>query len=125
VAAATLIFAMGAIGLLSSTCLLAWCHQTALHLYAESLAVELSEFDLTVATGQGRYRRAAEGDATEREDRDFVDAVQGKPSRIRAPYHEALRTHRLACAVDRSAREGWRIELGHEDPIPDRPIVDP
>ena len=48
----------------------------------------------------------ARGDPFVREDRDFVDAVQGRPNRIRAPYAEALRTHRLVMAAARSAREG-------------------
>jgi threonine dehydrogenase-like Zn-dependent dehydrogenase len=36
-------------------------------------------------------------------DRDFIDAVQGRPNRIRAPYQEALATHALACAFASAA----------------------
>jgi len=41
--------------------------------------------------------------------RDFIDAVQGRPNRIRAPYSEALQTHRLTTAAARSVREGRRV----------------
>jgi hypothetical protein len=37
--------------------------------------------------------------------------VQGKPNRVRAPYAEALETHRLATTVARSAREGRPIDV--------------
>jgi predicted dehydrogenase len=39
-------------------------------------------------------------------DRAFVDAVRGVGNDVRAPYAEALRTHRLACALASSAVTG-------------------
>ncbi|HEX8375558.1 MAG TPA: hypothetical protein VF606_10305, partial [Geminicoccaceae bacterium] len=63
---------------------------------------------------QGRPVRHAQGDPFVREDRDFVDAVQGKPNLVRVPYAEALRTHRLAVAVARSGRERRPISLSPE-----------
>jgi myo-inositol 2-dehydrogenase / D-chiro-inositol 1-dehydrogenase len=39
-------------------------------------------------------------------DRAFVDAVRGVGNDVRAPYAEALRTHRLACALACSAATG-------------------
>ena len=106
VSIATLHFASGALGSIASTCLLNWPHRIGLHLFGEGLAIELSEFELVVDVGQGRPVQRAQGDPFVREDRDFVDAVQGRPNRIRAPYAEALRTHRLVMAAARSAREG-------------------
>ena len=49
-------------------------------------------------------------DPVEREDRDFLDAVRGAAPAARVPYAEALRTHALAYAADRSAREGVAVE---------------
>ena len=46
----------------------------------------------------------AEGDPFVREDRDFIDAVQGKANKIRASYRDALETHRVTTAASRSAR---------------------
>ena len=109
---ASLRFDGGAVGSVSSTCLLDRLHRAGLHLIAEGMAIELSERELAVEGG-GRQRtvRAAGGDARSRPDRDFLDAVRGRANRVRAPYEEALRTHRLACAVARSAQEGRPVEL--------------
>ncbi len=111
VSVATLHFASGALGQLASTCLLGWPHRIGLHLFGEGLAIELSEFELIVDVGQGRPVQRAQGDPFVREDRDFIDAVRGQPNRIRAPYAEALRTHRLVLAAARSAREGRPLDL--------------
>jgi predicted dehydrogenase len=114
VSTATLHFATGAVGSMSSTCLLDWPHRIGLHLVSEGMMIELSEHELMVDVGQGRPVQAAQGDPFVREDRDFINAVQGKPNRIRAPYHEAIKTHRLATAAARSAREGRAIDLSPE-----------
>ena len=39
-------------------------------------------------------------------DRAFIDAVRGIGDDVRVPYAEALRTHRLACALASSAATG-------------------
>jgi predicted dehydrogenase len=114
VSIATLHFASGALGTIASTCLLNWPHRVGLHLFCEGMAIEMSEFELMVDVGRGRPIQKAEGDPFVREDRDFIDAVRGKMNRIRAPYAEAIKTHRLATAAARSAREGRIIELGPE-----------
>jgi predicted dehydrogenase len=111
VATTTLRFGTGAVGSIASTCLLRWPHRIGLHLFCDAMAIELTEFDLMVDVGRGRPLRQAQGDPFIREDRDFIDAVRGKPDRIRVPYREALRTHRLALAAARSAREGWPVAL--------------
>lgn len=106
VTSATLQFQSGAVGTIASTCLLKWPHRVGLHLFCEGMALELTEHELMVDTGNGRPVRAAQGDPFVREDRDFIDAVQGKKNRIRAPYAEAFRTHRLTVAATVSARDG-------------------
>src|SRR3954453_7989864 len=111
VSTAALRFATGAVGSISSTCLLHWPHRIGLHLFCDGMAIELTEFEIMVDVGQGRPVRAAQGDPFVCEDRDFLDAVQGGPNRIRAPYTEALKTHRLATEAARSARDGRPISL--------------
>jgi predicted dehydrogenase len=108
---AVLRFATGAVGSISSTCLLRWPHRIGLHLFCDGMAIELTEFDIMVDVGQGRPVRAAQGDPFIREDRDFIDAVQGRANCIRAPYAEALRTHFLATEAARSARERCPIRF--------------
>jgi len=111
VSTATLHFDSGALGTIASTCILDWPHRIGLHLFSEAMVIELSEFDLMVDVGQGRPVQQAEGDPFIRQDRDFIDAVRGKPSRIRVPYAEALETHRLVSTVVRSAREERPLEI--------------
>ena len=111
VSTATLHFASGALGQMASTCLLRWPHRIGLPLFCDAMAIEMSEFEIMVDVGKGRPVDKAQGDPFVREDRDFVDAVQGKPNRIRAPYAEALETHRLTTTAAQSAREGRVLEL--------------
>ena len=73
--------------------------------------IELAEFEIMIDVGKGRPVIATQVDPFVLEDRDFVAAVRGGQSRIKVPYDEALRTHRLACALERSASEGRAIEL--------------
>ena len=111
VSTASLQFANGAIANFASTCLLGWNHRVGLHLFGDRLAIEITDHDLMVDVGRGRPVRGAQGDPVWREDRDFIDAVQGRENRIRCPYAEAVATHRLALAIGQSARTGQAITL--------------
>ncbi len=119
VSVATLNFASGAIGTLASTCLLRWKHRTELHLFSEAMAIELSDVSMIIDVGRGRPVEPAQGDPVVREDRDFIDAVQGKSNRIRVPYAEALRTHRLVTLAVESARNGQVINLRQAEEMND------
>lgn len=111
VSTASLRFASGAVGNIGSTCLLNWGHRVGLHLFADGMALELTDHDIMVDVGAGRPVRHAEGDPVWREDRDFIDAVRGEPSRIRCSYGEALKTHRVALAINQSAETGQAVDL--------------
>jgi predicted dehydrogenase len=111
---ASLAFASGAIGNVGSTCLLRWGHRIGLHVFCDSLAIELSEHDLMVDVGAGRPVRRAEGDPVWRQDRDFIDAVRGERNLIRCPYHEALETHRVALAIEQSVATRQPVALRRE-----------
>jgi predicted dehydrogenase len=111
VSLATLHFTSGALGSMASTCLLNWPHRVGLHLFSQGMAIELSEFEIMIDVGRGRPVRPAQGDPFVREDRDFIDAVQGKTNKIRAPYAEAIKTFRLTMAATRSAQESQAVDL--------------
>jgi myo-inositol 2-dehydrogenase / D-chiro-inositol 1-dehydrogenase len=108
---ALLRFRDGAAGILGATCLLSWKHRAGLEVYAEGLALHLSEEQLIVDTGSGPQVIQSSGDAKERVDRAFIDAVLGRGDDVRATYPEAMRTHRLACAVARAATTGRPVQL--------------
>lgn len=111
VSAATLRFSTGAVGNMASTCLLNWPHRVGLHLFSEHMAIELSEHEMMVDVGQGRPVEWNQGDPFVREDRDFIDAVQGKSNRIRCPYSEALKTHLVTTAAALSISQGRPLKL--------------
>ena len=114
---ASLRFASGAVGNVASTCLLRWNHRVGLHIFADGLAMEITDHDLMVDVGRGRPVRHAEGDPVWREDRDFIDAVRGGPNHIRCPYPEALATLRITDAIARSAATGRAIDLSGTDHV--------
>lgn len=106
--AAVMSFASGATGLLATCCLLDRKHRAGLEVHADGIALELSETELVVDGGE---RLRDDGRAKTAVDRAFIDAVQGKRADVRVPYREALRTHRLALALARSARERRPVML--------------
>ncbi|GLW09233.1 hypothetical protein Misp01_43620 [Microtetraspora sp. NBRC 13810] len=104
--AAVLRFADGAAGLLAASSLAAHRHRVGLEVHTDGLALDLSETRLVV---NGDTVIEDPGHAKTLVDREFVNAVQGRPADVRVPYEEALRTHRLALAVARSAAEGGPV----------------
>ena len=109
--AATVRFASGAVATLAATSLLHAKHRAALHTFSEGLVLEVTEAALTVdRAGEREVVHPAE-DPRVVVDREFVAAVRGERAATRAPYDEALRTHRLACAIARSAELGEPVRL--------------
>ena len=102
--AAVLRFAGGAVGTLGTTSSLTWKHRAGLEIFADGLALSLTEDELVIRDADGERRSTADPHAARiAVDRAFVDAVLGRGDDIRVPYAEALRTHRLACALAESA----------------------
>ncbi len=108
--AATLRFASGAVGTLAATSVLGWKERAGLEIYADGLAVRLTESELVVRDGDDRAGTAVDPDSARiAVDRAFVDAVRGTGDDVRVPYPEALRTHALAVAVAESAATGRAV----------------
>jgi myo-inositol 2-dehydrogenase / D-chiro-inositol 1-dehydrogenase len=115
VTAAALRFAAGPVGTLSSACVLGWKHCAGVEVVADGMALRVGENELVVRDGSGEHRMAGDPDAARTAvDRSFVDAVLGLGNDVRVPYGEALRTHRLACAVAESAIAGRSVQLAPE-----------
>jgi predicted dehydrogenase len=112
--AATLRFAGGAVGTLAATCALGWKHRAGLEVYADGLALAVTEDALLVRDADGERRIDGDPEAARTAvDRAFVDAVRGAGDDVRVPYAEALRTHRLALAVAQSAATGRPVAVSH------------
>jgi predicted dehydrogenase len=109
--AATIRFASGAVATLAATSLLLAKHRAALHTFSEGLVLELTESTLTVDDGERRDVVEAAQDPRVVVDREFIAAVRGERESTRAPYEEALQSHRLACAVAESARRCEPVRL--------------
>jgi myo-inositol 2-dehydrogenase/D-chiro-inositol 1-dehydrogenase len=111
VTAATLRFAGGAVGSLAATSLLPAKQRAGLELLCEGRRLEVSETALVVQDGALDEAPEDPWGAKRRVDRAFVDALQGRADDVRAPYAVALRTHRVACAIARSARDGVPVTV--------------
>jgi myo-inositol 2-dehydrogenase / D-chiro-inositol 1-dehydrogenase len=100
-------FSSGAVGTLAHTCVLGWKERAGLEIYADGLALAVSETELVVRDGDGARTLPSDPDSARvAVDRAFVAAVRGEEPDIRVPYAEALRTHALAVAVAESAATG-------------------
>lgn len=109
--AALLSFEGGAIGTLSTASVLGWKHRAGIEVVADGLVVGVGEDWLEVHDGGPEPHRETfdRMTACTAADRAFVDAVAGHtvdPDRSPPDHTEALRTHRLATAVARSAASG-------------------
>ncbi len=108
--AALMCFTGGAVGTLTTTCVLPAKHRAGLEIVADGLVVGVGEDWLEVRDDDGRHRTEYDpwvGRVAV--DRAFVDVLRGRPVDVerQPPDHaEALRSHRLACALARSAESG-------------------
>jgi myo-inositol 2-dehydrogenase / D-chiro-inositol 1-dehydrogenase len=113
---ALLRFANGAVGTLSTASVLGAKHRAGLEIIADGLVVGLGEDWLEVRDGTAEPARAEfdRWTACVAADRAFVDAVAGRPvDAVTSPpdYADALRSHRLATAIARSAASGTAERL--------------
>lgn len=109
---ATLRFAGGAVGSLAATCVLGWKQRAGLEIYADGLALDISETGLVVRDADGTRTVESDPDSARvAVDRAFIQAVRGESDDVRVPYAEALRTHTLALAVSEAAATGRTVAV--------------
>ena len=109
--AAVLSLTSGAVGTLSTSCLLAGKHRAGLEIVADGLVIGVGEDWLEVGDGTTSRRETVDPMlARTAADRAFLDALRGVPvdaDALTLPDHaEAMHSHRLACALARSAAAG-------------------
>ena len=110
--AAVLRLASGAVGTVSTSCVLPAPTAAGLEVVADGTSVQLTETSLLVRTRYGVEDAEPTVDPRTAVDRAFVDVLSGRP----APpglvdVAEALRTHRLACAVAEATRTGTTVRV--------------
>jgi predicted dehydrogenase len=113
VSSALLRFRSGALGTISSSCLLEARHRVGLRLVTPGKVLELreralSDHELSV---DDVVCARSDQDPIAAEDRAFVASLLGRENDVRVTYDEALRTHELVCAADRAARTGLPVAL--------------
>ncbi len=110
--AAVLRLESGAVGTVSTSCVLPAAVAAGIDVAADGVAVELTETALRLRTRDGEQQTAPAVDGRHAVDRAFVDALTGGAA---APglvdVAEALRTHRLAWAVTEAARTGSTVRV--------------
>jgi myo-inositol 2-dehydrogenase / D-chiro-inositol 1-dehydrogenase len=115
--AAALRFASGAVGTLAATCVLGWKERAGLDVYADGLAVRITETSLAVRDGDAESVLDCDPDAARvAVDRAFIDAVRGDGNDVRVSYAEAIGTHALALAVAESAATGRPVRPRTPEP---------
>ena len=112
VCTAALRFESGAVGSFSNSCLLPRGSRIGVELVAPGLGLWLTEHRLVVSDSDGERTVDRQVDPIAAEDRAFVAAVRGEGDDVRAPYAEALRTHRLVTAVAAAAAGDGVVHLG-------------
>jgi predicted dehydrogenase len=110
--AAVLRLESGAVGTVSTSCVLPALTEAGLDVVAEGVAVHLTETSLRMRTVDGDLVAEPSVDGRRAVDRAFVDVLSGGAA---APglvdVGEALRTHRLACAVAEATRTGSAVRV--------------
>jgi predicted dehydrogenase len=111
--AAVLRFDSGAVGTVSTSCVLPAPTEAGLDLAAEGLSVHLTEPRLRLRTRDDDVCAEPVVDGRRAVDRAFVDLLSGGPaSPASVDVAEALRTHRLAWAVAEATRTGSAVRVG-------------
>ena len=111
--AAVLRLASGAVGTVSTSCVLPALTEAGLDVVADGVSVQLTETSLRVRTVDGDLVAEPSVDGRRAVDRAFVDVLSGRaPVAGLVDVGEALRTHRLACAVAEATRTGSAVRVG-------------
>jgi myo-inositol 2-dehydrogenase/D-chiro-inositol 1-dehydrogenase len=117
--AAVLRFGSGAVGTVSTSCVLPALTAAGLDVVADGVSVHLTETGLRIRTPAREHRTEPSVDARRAVDRAFVDVLAGgQASPGLVDVAEALHTHQLACAVARAARTGATVRVGDGERSP-------
>lgn len=105
VTTATVQFHGGAIGAFAATCLLPATADVSLRLACDGTLISITQESIEIRDEHGTRTSERRNDPLLEQDRAFLRAVEARnPSLLYCDYEDALRTHRLCCAIRDLAR---------------------
>ena len=108
----TLYFQSGAIGAITSACMLSQGYKTGLDLFARDYIVEFTYGAIRIREPGSTDEIKAGVNMYYEENKAFIEAVKtGNRSLIRSPYSDAVKTLEVTLAADIAAREKRVVEL--------------
>lgn len=109
-AAANLVFANGAVGNISNTCMLEGWGQSSCRLMAEGFTLSIAGHNLTWSSKDDSGEYQMQQDGYTGEDRAFIHAVKtGDRSVINSDYADAYKTLAVTAAANLSAQDGGKV----------------
>ena len=111
-AVTNLTFESGAVANIVSSCILQVGGKVGLDIYTRDLVLRMGSGRVEIAEKGRTEIVESENDPYLDEDRIFLEAVEsGDGSKIRSPYHDAIRTLKVTLAANRSIAEGRPISV--------------
>lgn len=108
----TLYYKSGAVGSITSSCMLSQGFKCGLDLFARDLALEYTYGALRVRSPQGVEEFKGTSDMYEREDRAFLDSLStGDRSLVRCDYADGVKSLEISLAADEAARDRRVVPL--------------
>jgi len=105
-------FRNGAPGVILSTCMLSQGYRVMISVFSRDLALEHTQGSLRIMTPMEEKLLKSRVDPYAKEDEIFLEAVStGNASKIRSPYDDALKTHRVTMAANSSMQTGKPVAL--------------
>jgi predicted dehydrogenase len=111
VSIATLRFQNGALGQFAATCLLPTGGDVSLRLFGDEMLITITQERVEILDSEGTRTIERRNDPFLDEDRAFLRAAAERdPSLLYCDYEDALKTHRLCCALRRMSRHTEHAE---------------
>lgn len=105
-------FDNGAPGVILSTCMLSQGYRVMISVFSKDLALEHTQGSLRITNPDEEKTLKSKVDPYSIEDEIFIGAVStGDGSKIKSPYGDALRTHRITMAANHSMETGKPVNL--------------
>lgn len=111
----TIRFISGAMGVIISSCLLWPNYEVCLRIFVQGSALQIKRESLIIEKPGENLEIRETKDPYFEEDNVFIQSIKrGSVSKIRSPYSDALKTHRIVLAALKSANDNNIIRIDHK-----------